>query len=721
MDQPGDSTWPPAASPPKPLQLRKQSNQHHVAESKQPEQNYNSHQPQSRYQSQPKSISHPPRTSSLRRSDAQSVLDSDRRRQKSREPRESPGVEASAQSSMNHSQEDHNPNSTGETTSLVEIVRALRLNNDSSPILGNFIPIELPPRMNSPDNHMNPRHSPDVLAQITQSTNPYEFEPPTPRPNESHQTTMTDFVKRHESSPACMSTPRFGHVKNVRSDGNTIPICYSYKPSPIDDKLEVPRQRTIHKSGSSPNLTALPFPAQGQQCFAPDLSTYAGEFSAPVYPIHLGRQIVDDEDRRGRQRYEEYDSQTHSNQTPRKYASSPQRYSPSHELSQSHSEDRRGRQRHEEYDSQTHSNQIPHKYASSPQRHSPSHELSQSHGEDQGGMSPAYHRYMARSRSPTKKLRDVHEMDEFSNGRQEESPNLSIEPPRRSRSPMKKMFGEHGWLGKSPDEAEEFNAKGQGNSGGKQKKTGMMEKLKIKFEGFAEKAEMSPKRGSRSSQGKSAKIPNLTTSLAAVDQAKIFIELEFMLSQTANRFLMDQFSLGRMNPDAFKKTVETWRSKGRPSVIEFMYDQITQRDLVAANQLNFRFHGEVAGDNLRVNSMLYNWKQVANQMAIRTFCNADTVVLKLLFDIGQILELLGASESTMLRVQDIRSRVDELIRLVHEKRQRKTNTQEGANSQEYVSGQEQAREVNSSGFGISSFGDPYSGLKLVPDHYVEPN
>jgi hypothetical protein len=136
------------------------------------------------------------------------------------------------------------------------------------------------------------------------------------------------------------------------------------------------------------------------------------------------------------------------------------------------------------------------------------------------------------------------------------------------------------------------------------------------------------------------------------------MELELMLVHTANGFLMTQFSQGRIAIDSIKKTSDMWKNKGRPSVIEFMYDQATQRDLVAVNQHTFRFYGERAGDGIRVNSMLYNWKQVASHMVVRTFCNADTVILKLLFDIRQILELLGATEGIMLRHQSIRMSVN---------------------------------------------------------------
>jgi len=145
------------------------------------------------------------------------------------------------------------------------------------------------------------------------------------------------------------------------------------------------------------------------------------------------------------------------------------------------------------------------------------------------------------------------------------------------------------------------------------------------------------------------------------------MELELMLVHTANSFLMSQFSQGRIAIDSIKKTVDGWKAKGRPSVIEFMYDQATQRDLIATNQHTFQFFGERATDGTRVNSILFNWKQVAAHMAIRTFCSADSVILKLIFDIGQILRLLGAVEGILTRYQNIRISVHDKVQIARKK------------------------------------------------------
>lgn len=216
------------------------------------------------------------------------------------------------------------------------------------------------------------------------------------------------------------------------------------------------------------------------------------------------------------------------------------------------------------------------------------------------------------------------------------------------------------------------------------------------------------------SSGDKKKQTVLAISITPPEQARVYMEIELMLVHTASSFLMNQFSQGRMNIDTVKKTIETWKSKGRPTVIEFMYDQATQRDLVLANQHNFRFHGANAGSDIRVNSMLYNWKQVANLMLIRTFCNADQVILKLLFDIEQILELLGAVEPMMIRLHQIRATVSEMIRVARLSKASK------ASSQPSFRGREPPRHSETSATSaLHNVDDPYGGMKLVPDDYTE--
>lgn len=144
-------------------------------------------------------------------------------------------------------------------------------------------------------------------------------------------------------------------------------------------------------------------------------------------------------------------------------------------------------------------------------------------------------------------------------------------------------------------------------------------------------------------------------SLNPVRQAKLYMELELLICTTANMFLLEQYKAGRMTLESLKKTKEFWKNKGRAQVIEFQFDQTTQRNLICMNQQTFKFHSDKANNILQVNAMLYAWKENARQMAIRTFCAPDTVIQKQLHDAYKLLELLGAPLPTFLALQEIHS------------------------------------------------------------------
>jgi len=84
--------------------------------------------------------------------------------------------------------------------------------------------------------------------------------------------------------------------------------------------------------------------------------------------------------------------------------------------------------------------------------------------EESGESSFSRGRSVSRTPSPVKLLEDIKE---------DQSPESALPPPKRARSPIKQLFGEGGWLGKStsmkesPDE--EYRKKGIKHWGGKLK------------------------------------------------------------------------------------------------------------------------------------------------------------------------------------------------------------------------------------------------------------
>ena len=141
-----------------------------------------------------------------------------------------------------------------------------------------------------------------------------------------------------------------------------------------------------------------------------------------------------------------------------------------------------------------------------------------------------------------------------------------------------------------------------------------------------------------------------------------------MICVTANNFLLKQRAEGRMSVESVRKVTDYWQAKNRPQVMEFQFDQSTQRDLVLYNINTFEFHGHAARDVQLLHSVLYNWRVIGKEMGVRTFCTPDSVVRKHLHDVHKILEMLGAPLVTFLGFQEIQIGALEVINREQQKR-----------------------------------------------------
>ena len=112
-----------------------------------------------------------------------------------------------------------------------------------------------------------------------------------------------------------------------------------------------------------------------------------------------------------------------------------------------------------------------------------------------------------------------------------------------------------------------------------------------------------------------------------------------------------------MSVDSLKKVTDFWKSKGRPQVVEFHYDQSTQRDLIVANQKTFRFYGPNANDPLKVHAMLYAWKTNAREMAVRTFCYPDSMIRKHIQDAFVMLDFLGGHPFQYIAAHEVQAKL----------------------------------------------------------------
>lgn len=126
-----------------------------------------------------------------------------------------------------------------------------------------------------------------------------------------------------------------------------------------------------------------------------------------------------------------------------------------------------------------------------------------------------------------------------------------------------------------------------------------------------------------------------------------------MICVTANKFLKAQQKAGLMSADSISKVLNQWLSQNRPQVLEFQFDQATQRDLINYNINTFKFHGEARANPIFLNATMYAWKIMAREMSVRTYCAVDSVVRKHLHDTHRVLDMLGAGMETFVTLQQI--------------------------------------------------------------------
>ncbi|KAM3079664.1 hypothetical protein ACMFMG_006077 [Clarireedia jacksonii] len=668
----------PTISPPQPLYIRKQPSQIRFRTGAE-RQNNNISYPETRY---------PPRTSSIPKYETSQVEDKcdiPSREVRSNSPISHSTISSSRGTTFSRAISEC-PTTGTVTQSNVSETKGYYYSGSSRGFLGDFIPIGTPDSRYSPQPQLPGRMNEKSNSEMRKAApliDLYRFEPETPGGmNEWRQTSFADFIESHDSRPA--SSPNLSHTKNSRS------VEKELHRSPTLFTSSQVVYPGLKRSGSSPSVSPTRFAVRDQHLSPEPFECY-GDPDSPS-PIMQDSYNTQSTVPRGRAATiaSRYPTRRESPERFQHASSSPIRQvtrnmhqrpslSPVRQVEKIH-----GRHPVNATHSPTGAKVVSNKYNES----------------FSSSDTTIINRNMTRSQSKT--LLGVVEQDESAT----DSPVLpSASPKKRSRSPMKKMFGEHGWLGSSPNEImrPQTQAAKSIRKSEKPRKAGMMEKIKSKIEELTEKTD--------SKNIDKNKVSVLSISISPFEQARYLVELELMIVHTANTFLMTQFSQGRMSIDTIKRTVDTWKNKGRPAVVEFMYDQATQRDLVAVNQFNLRFHGERLGEDVRITSMLYNWKQVASLMAIRTFCNADTVLLKLLFDIEQILELIGATESIMLRLQQLRVSINESIRIAR----LKTTNLEVTDGREIPWDSHHSTSTSRS----ISVDDPYGGMKLVPDFYVE--
>ena len=144
-------------------------------------------------------------------------------------------------------------------------------------------------------------------------------------------------------------------------------------------------------------------------------------------------------------------------------------------------------------------------------------------------------------------------------------------------------------------------------------------------------------------------------SLPREEQMCLYAELEILVQGLANEFLKQELQAQRVSLSSLRRVTKSWARRGRAQVIEFYFDLATQMELVYANIDTLHFHGNEASTAKR-KIVLYNaWKDVARELAVHTFCAADSAVRKVFQDALIILDMLGATAPFWNRHNELHS------------------------------------------------------------------
>lgn len=143
--------------------------------------------------------------------------------------------------------------------------------------------------------------------------------------------------------------------------------------------------------------------------------------------------------------------------------------------------------------------------------------------------------------------------------------------------------------------------------------------------------------------------------MTSILQAKLYAELEVRICDTANSFILRQYYDGRVSQHSINKVNAAWNAKNNHHVVEFRFDQATQRELILANRRSMEFTGDSSRFPIRLQTNLLNWRKIAHEMSIRTFCLPDSAIRKHLYDLRQIIDMMNPSVETLRAFQDLTS------------------------------------------------------------------
>lgn len=167
-------------------------------------------------------------------------------------------------------------------------------------------------------------------------------------------------------------------------------------------------------------------------------------------------------------------------------------------------------------------------------------------------------------------------------------------------------------------------------------------------------------------------------SLDTAVQSRAYQELELLLVDNANLFLLDEYEHGRLARESILRSRRHWEGRNRPRVLEFIYDMQTQYELIMTNLRTLKLYGENAEDMIKLNSTLQQWRIMIREWPVKTLCMPDSVIRRWLQDSRRVLELIGASAKAMTCMDNLTISVYQVIRNKEHLRSQLRNVSSGS-------------------------------------------
>lgn len=139
-------------------------------------------------------------------------------------------------------------------------------------------------------------------------------------------------------------------------------------------------------------------------------------------------------------------------------------------------------------------------------------------------------------------------------------------------------------------------------------------------------------------------------SLGPFAQAVFFFELNLLLIEAINAFLVEQNKKGHIPRQTIDSVNRHWSFKGFPPVVDFLWDLGHQRSLFGMNLEKLQFTGQSSVDPVHLRGILGGWKILAGDVrknfAHTSDCVPDALVHRHLETARELLEAINVPEET---------------------------------------------------------------------------